>query len=101
MLAMLRVKLTRPGNGGAGEYALERAYPTPATILRESARVLVPGGKVALLHHLVPTMPAANGVPLLERLGVWGVTTGPGYRIRALTIARRTEVVPSLFDGST
>lgn len=81
------------------EYAEElwdlgKRYPTPIVLLREAARVLVPGGLVAFLHHVVPILP-----PTLERVAVHGVTTGPGYRIRALTIARRTEVPATLFDG--
>lgn len=69
-------------------WGLGKVYPTPAVILRECARILRPGGLVAFLHHVVPALPEA-----LERVGmVHGVTTGPGYRIRALTIARRADV---------
>lgn len=61
-----------------------KVYPTPAAILKECARILRPGGGVAFLHQIVPAMPQG-----LVRVETLGITTGPGYRIRALTIARR------------
>lgn len=61
-----------------------KVYPTPTVLLRECAEVLAPGGVVAVLHHLMP-----DAVPGLVRMGCYGVTTGPGYRIRALTLFRR------------
>lgn len=68
-------------------WGLGKEYPTPAVLLREISRILVPGGRAALLHHLVPALPAT-----LIRVGTYGVTTGTGYRIRALTIVERTGV---------
>lgn len=78
------------------EYADElwgtaKVYPTPTVLLRECAVVLRPGGVVAVLHHLMP-----DAVPGLARVGCWGVTTGPGYRIRALTVFRRDAPLPGL-----
>lgn len=70
-----------------------KSYPSPAVLLRECAQALEPGGQVALLHHVVPALPNA-----LERVGVWGVTTGVGYRIRALTIARERSAEPALLE---
>lgn len=67
-------------------WGLGRQYPTPRTLLRECAEALEPGGQVALLHHVVPSM-----VPGLERVGTWGVWCGAETRIRALTVARRTD----------
>lgn len=73
-------------------WGLGKRYPTPAVILREVERVLIPGGNVALLHQIVPVLPAG-----LERSATYGVTTGVGYRIRALTIATKRQA--GLFDG--
>lgn len=73
-------------------WGLGKQYPTPAVLLREAARILQPGGVVALLHHVVPAMP-----PELVRTGTYGLSTGSGYRMRALTIATRTGEA-QLFD---
>lgn len=67
-------------------WGLGRQYPIPRVLLRECAAALAPGGHVALLHHVVPSM-----VPRLERVGTYGVWCGAETRIRALTIARRDE----------
>jgi SAM-dependent methyltransferase len=72
-------------------WGIGREYPTPAAILRECARILAPGGTLAFLHFIVPKMPAQ-----LDRIGTYGVTIGPGYRIRALTIARRRPAAETL-----
>lgn len=73
-------------------WGLGKKYPTPAMILRECAEVLEVGGRVGLLHQIVPGMPEQ-----LRRIGTYGITTGVGYRIRALTIAERVELDASLF----
>lgn len=61
-----------------------REFPSSAAIMREVARILEPGGLVAYLHFLVPRLPDQ-----LQRISTHGITLGAGYRIRALTIARR------------
>jgi len=65
-----------------GLYGLE--YPRPSHLLAEGARVVAPGGVVALLHFLVMSPPLGCTI---ER--TWGVTTGCGYRIRAFTVYRK------------
>lgn len=67
-------------------WSLGKQYPTPTVLLREAAQALAPGGRVGLLHFVVPRMPVD-----LVRLGVWGVTIGPGYRIRAFTVAEKVD----------
>lgn len=67
-----------------------KQYPTPTVLLREVAAALRPGGRVGFLHHLVP-----SPVPGLRTVGVYGVTTGTGYRIRAFTVLERLD------DGAT
>lgn len=63
-----------------------KIYPTPTVLLRECAEALAPRGVVGVLHHVMP-----DAVPGLARVGCWGVTTGPGYRIRAFTVFRRLD----------
>lgn len=65
-------------------WQLGHAYPAPIVILREVAHALEPGGRVGFLHHLVPVLP-----PELKQVGVYGVSTGQGYRMRAFTVAER------------
>lgn len=61
-------------------------YPRPSHLLAEAARCVRPGGRIGILHFLVPRSPART-----SHLGVWGVTTGTGYRIRAFTLFQREE----------
>lgn len=70
-----------------------KQYPTPAVILEEAAHALRPGGRVAILHHVVP-----SPMPGLRTIGVYGVTTGTNYRIRALTVFERLDDATLLDD---
>lgn len=60
--------------------------PRPSWLLREASRVLVPCGKVGLLHVAVPFSP-----PRCKLVNVWGVTTGVGFRIRAFTVYQKEQ----------
>lgn len=62
-------------------------YPRPSRLIAEAARVVRPGGRVSMLHFLVPAFP-----PILEYETTIGVTTGVGYRIRGLTVWRKRDV---------
>jgi len=65
-------------------YGTGVVYPKPGEILAEAGRLLRPGGQVGLLHFIVP-MPRKP----LKIVGVWGVTTGAGYAIRAWTLLKK------------
>ncbi len=65
-------------------YGIE--YARPSALLREAARVVVPCGRIGMLHFLVPS-PVAG----LKFLRAYGITTGAGYRIRAFTVFERLQ----------
>lgn len=71
-------------------------YPRPSALLREAARVLRPGRRVGMVHFLVP-----RPEPGLRFVEVHGVTTGCGYRIRALTVFERdgANLLPTISMG--
>lgn len=62
-------------------YGTGKFYPKPGEILKEASRLLVPGGRVGLLHFMVPMVRRP-----LKLVGVWGITTGSGYAIRAWSV---------------
>lgn len=66
-------------------------YPRPSALLREACRVLRPHRFCGIVHFLVP-----RPEPGLRFVEVHGVTTGCGYRIRALTVFQREP--KGLFD---
>ena len=67
-------------------------YPRPSALLREAARVLRPTKPVGIVHFLVP-----RPEPGLKLCEVRGITTGCGYRIRAMTVFRKEQ--RGLWDG--
>lgn len=67
-------------------YGTEAVYPKPGELLKEACRLLVPGGRVGLLHFQVPMFRHP-----LRLIGVWGVTTGLGYNIRALSVFEKSS----------
>jgi len=65
-------------------YGTRDSYPKPGQIAKEAARLLRPGGKFGLLHFQVPMIRKP-----LKMLGVYGITTGAGYAIRAWTLCEK------------
>ncbi len=61
-------------------------FPRPSHLLKEAARVVQPGGRIGLLHIAVPITPKN-----CEFVTSFGVTPGPGFRIRAFTIYQRRQ----------
>lgn len=67
-------------------YGTGDEYPRPAELLREAERLLVPGGRVGILHFQVPMHRTR-----LRLLNVWGITQGPGYNIRAWSVYQKPD----------
>lgn len=67
-------------------YRTGKDYPRPGTILKEAYRLLEMGGRVGILHFLVPQV-IIKGTPKAMALrGVWGVCVGTNNNIRAWTV---------------
>lgn len=60
--------------------------PRPSWLLREAARVVMPGGRIGILHVAVPFSP-----PDCRLVKSWPVTTGVGFRVRTLTVYERNQ----------
>jgi SAM-dependent methyltransferase len=69
-------------------YGTASNYPRPGQIANEACRLLKPGGVFGLLHFQVPMIHKP-----LEMVGVFGVTTGAGYAIRAWTLCYKSAQV--------
>ncbi len=67
-------------------YGTGKVYPKPGQILKEAARLLQEGGRVGLLHFIVPMVRKP-----LKLQGVWGITTGAGYAIRAWSVFEKVS----------
>ena len=61
-------------------------YPRPSRLLFEAARVVRPGGRVAIVHYITPA-PA----PGLRAVKIFGLSTGFDYPMRAVTIFEREQ----------
>jgi hypothetical protein len=65
--------------------------PTLKAMLDEALRVVMPGGRVGILHFVVPMRPSGS-----KRVLVRGISTGPGFQIRALTVFEKHSARPLL-----
>lgn len=61
-------------------------YPRPAHLLREAARVVKPQGRIGFVHYITPNPPPATRV-----IKVFGLSTGFGFPMRAVTIYEREQ----------
>lgn len=59
-------------------------YPRPKHLLTEAARVVRPGGRIAIVHHITPNPP--KGTRLVK---IFALSTGFGFPMRAITIYER------------
>lgn len=62
------------------------AYPRPAHVLAEMARVVRPGAVIALVHYSVPMPPAG-----CRHLKTLGLSMGFGFPMRAVTLFVREQ----------
>ncbi len=60
--------------------------PRPSWLLREAARVVQPGGRVAIMHVGIPFAP-----PSCHLVRIWPVSTGVGFRGRWVTVYEREQ----------
>lgn len=59
-------------------------YPRPAHLLREAARVVRPGGRIAIVHYITPK--PVKGTRLVK---AFGLSTGFDMPMRAVTVYER------------
>lgn len=62
------------------------AYPRPSHLLAEAARVVVPGGRIGIVHYITPTPPPGTRV-----VRVFGMSTGFNMPMRAVTFFERDQ----------
>lgn len=68
-------------------------YPRPAHLLREAARVVRPGGRIAIVHYITPK--PVDGTRFVK---AFGLSTGFDMTMRAVTVYER-EHAPLLDVG--
>lgn len=61
-------------------------YPRPSHLLREAARVVRPCGRIGFVHYITPNPP--DGCRVVK---VFGLSTGFGFPMRAVTIYERDQ----------
>jgi hypothetical protein len=62
------------------------AYPRPAHLLKEAARVVRPNGRIGFVHYIVPNPP--DGTRFIKS---FGLSMGFGYPTRAVTLFERDQ----------
>lgn len=59
-------------------------YPRPSHLLAEACRVVRPGGRIGIVHYIVPNPPAGA-----RHVKTFGLSMGFGFPMRAVTIFER------------
>ena len=78
------VLMDPPYSDAAARNLYGTANPRPSWLLREAARVVVPGGRIAIMHVGIPFAP-----PHCRLVRIWPISTGVGFRGRWVTIYQR------------
>jgi hypothetical protein len=68
-------------------------YPRPSHLLREACRVVRAGGRIGFVHTLRPKPPRGARV-----VKVFGLSTGAGFPMRAVTIFEKDQAELDLAD---
>jgi hypothetical protein len=61
-------------------------YPVPSHLLLEAARVVRPCGRIVFVHYFTPNPP-----PRCHVVRVFGLSTGSGFPMRAVTIYQKEQ----------
>lgn len=61
-------------------------YPRPSHLLREAARVVRPGGRIAIVHYITPKPPKGTRI-----VKAFGLSTGFDMPMRAITVYERDQ----------
>lgn len=69
-------------------------YPRPSQLLREAARVIAPGGRIALIHYI--TAKPVDGIRFVR---AFGLSTGFNMPMRAVSIYERDQASLALGAG--
>jgi hypothetical protein len=78
------VMLDPPYSEGYAKSLYGVKYARPSHLLREAARVVRPGGRIAIVHYITP-----KPVPGIRFLKAFGLSTGFDMPMRAITIYER------------
>lgn len=70
-------------------------YPEPKDLMREAYRLVRPGGRVGLLHYIVPRPPAKDA----RLLAMIGIVVGFGNRVRIFTVFEKPD--PEVGENQT
>ena len=75
-------------------YGTSECYPDPHRLVNECLRVLLPGGKMGFMHHIIPKFHKPGKI-----LKVYAISQGPGYNIRAWSVFTKVaEEAPPVDD---